>query len=37
MVNPLLELLFHEQTSGIFVLNVEEIELARIALLSFCS
>ena len=32
MWNPLLELLFHEQTSGEFVPNVEEIDLAKIAL-----
>ena len=32
MWNPLLELLFHEQTSGVFVLYVEEIDLAKIAL-----
>ena len=32
MWNPLLELLFHEQTSGVFDQNVEEIELAKIAL-----
>ena len=35
--NPLLDLLFHEQISGVFVLYVEEIDLAKIALLSFCS
>ena len=32
MWNPLLELLFLEQTSGVIVLYVEEIELAKIAL-----
>ena len=32
MWNPLLELLFHEQTSGVFVLYVEEINLAKIVL-----
>ena len=37
MWNPLLELLFHEQTSGVFVQNVEENDLAQVALLSFCS
>ena len=30
--NPLLELLFHGQMSGVFVLHVEEIDLAQIAL-----
>ena len=32
MWNPLLELLFLEQTSGVFVLYVEEIQVAKIAL-----
>ena len=32
MWNPFLELLFLEQTSGVFVLYVEEIELAKVAL-----
>ena len=32
MWNPFLELLFLEQTSGVFVLHVEEIDLAQIAL-----
>ena len=32
MWNPLLELLFLEQTSGVIVLFVEEIDLAKIAL-----
>ena len=32
MWNPLLELLCHEQISGVFVLCVEEIDLAQIAL-----
>ena len=32
MWNPLLELLFHEQISGVFLLFVEEIDLAKIAL-----
>ena len=32
MWNPLLELLFHEQICGVFVLYVEEIDLANIAL-----
>ena len=32
MLNPLLELLFLEQTSGVIVLFVEEIDLAQIAL-----
>ena len=32
MWNPLLELLFHEQFSGVFVLFVDEIDLAKIAL-----
>ena len=30
--NPFLELLFLEQTSGVFVLFVEEIELAKVVL-----
>ena len=32
MWNPLLELHFHEQTSGVIVLYVEEIEWVKIAL-----
>ena len=32
MWNPFLELLFLEQTSSVFVLYVEEIELAKVAL-----
>ena len=32
MWNPLLELLFLEQTSGVIVLYVEEIDLAKVAL-----
>ena len=32
MWNPLLEVLFLEETSGVIVLFVEEIELAKIAL-----
>ena len=32
MWNPLLELLFLEQTSSVFVLYVEEVELAKVAL-----
>ena len=32
MWNPLLDLLFLEQTSSVFVLSVEEIDLAKIAL-----
>ena len=32
MWNPLLELLCHEQTGGVFVLFVEETDLAQIAL-----
>ena len=32
MWNPLLEVLFLEETSGVIVLRVEEIELAKIAL-----
>ena len=32
MWNPLLELLFHEQISGVFEPFVDEIELAKIAL-----
>ena len=32
MWNPFLELLFLEQTSSVFVLYVEEVELAKIAL-----
>ena len=34
MRNPLLELLFNEQACGVFVLHVEEKELAKVAL--FC-
>ena len=30
--NPHLELLFHEKTSGVFVLYVQEIDMAQIAL-----
>ena len=32
MWNPILELLFHEHISGVFVLIVDEIDLAQIAL-----
>ena len=35
MWNPLLELLFHEQRSGVFVPYVEEVDLAQIALSCF--